>query len=148
MTSKQFLTNGYIPKKKKKEKYEWFEPNLMTYFDDLKYDEFVSDRDAYFANVQVINLDIIHQACRVRLLQNPESYYKTIRNQDFKNYEQNVKEKAVPTAIKTERDDIHVEHSVLENYLQGKTMVESALLSNGFFLKKKKNTTDFTKLKF
>ena len=100
MTSKQFLTNGYIPKKKKKEKYEWFEHNLMTYFDDLKYDEFVSDRDAYFANVQVINLDIIHQACRGRLLQNPESYYKTIRNQDFKNYEQNVKEKAVPTAIK------------------------------------------------
>ena len=138
MTSKQFLTNSYIPKKIKKEKYKWFEHNLMTYFDDFKYDEFVSDGDGYFANVQVINLDIIHQACRGSLLQNPENYYKTIRNQDFKNYEQNVKEKAVPTAIKTERDDIHVEHSVLENYLQGKTMVESALLSIGFFLKKKK----------
>lgn len=65
MTSKQFLTNSYIPKKTKKEKYKWFEHNLMTYFDDFKYDEFVSDGDGYFANVQVINLDIIHQVVQV-----------------------------------------------------------------------------------
>ena len=31
----------------------------MTYLDDVKYDEFVSDIDGCFKNAQVINFDII-----------------------------------------------------------------------------------------
>ena len=45
---------------------------------------------------------------------------------------------AISSAIKSERDDIHFEHKVVRN----------PLLCNGFFLKNKKNTADFTKLKF
>ena len=59
----------------------------MIYFDDLKYDEFVSNMDGYFKNAKIMNFDIIHHVCRGDKLQNPEKYYKAIRNKDFNNYE-------------------------------------------------------------
>lgn len=60
----------------KNKEYEWYEHDLMTWYDDLKYDEFVSDMNGYFENVQVINFDIIHHLCRGDKLQNLEKYYK------------------------------------------------------------------------
>ena len=39
----------------KKGKYEWYEHDLMTYFDDLKYEECVRDTDKYFQDVQLVN---------------------------------------------------------------------------------------------
>ena len=44
-------------------KYEWYEHDFMTYFDDLKYDEFVSDMGDYFENV-LTNFDIINYELR------------------------------------------------------------------------------------
>ena len=64
--------NSYIPAKTKKGKYEWHEHDLMTYFDDLKYNEFAKDADSYFENVKLINFDIVHHECRGGKLQNPE----------------------------------------------------------------------------
>ena len=87
MITRQVLTNTYIPPKSKKGKYEWYKHHLMIYFDDLKYDEFVSNMDGYFKNAKIINFDIIHHVCRGDKLQNPQKYYKTIRNKDFNNYE-------------------------------------------------------------
>ena len=56
----------------------------MTYFDDLKYNEFAKDTDSYFENVTRINFDIIHHECRGDKLQNPERYYRTIRTRTLK----------------------------------------------------------------
>ena len=81
-------------------------------------------------------------------LQNPERYYRTIRNKDFKKYERHVQNNAISSTIEPERDDIHFEHVVLKQHFIEKTAVENALTSNGFFVKKEKNATDFTKLKF
>ena len=108
----------------------------MTYFDDLKYNEFAKDTDSYFENVKLINFDIIHHECRGDKLQNPERYYRTTRNKDFKNYEQRVQNNVISPAIKFERDDIHFEHVVLKQHFNEKTAVENALISNGFFVKK------------
>ena len=51
MASRQILTNTYIPRKTKKGKYEWYEHDLVTYFDDLKYEEFT--KDGYFQDVKL-----------------------------------------------------------------------------------------------
>lgn len=47
MDLRQILRYMYIPRKTKKGKYEWYGPNLMTYFDDLKNEEFAKDIDKY-----------------------------------------------------------------------------------------------------
>ena len=115
MASNQILTNTYIPRKTKKGKNEWYKHDLMTYFDNLKYDKFASDTDSYFQNAQVINFDIINHVCRGTQLQNPENYYKAIRSKDFEYYE-HVLNKVISSAKRFERDDINFEHSVLKNH--------------------------------
>ena len=124
MTSRQILTNSYIPAKTKKGKYEWHEHDLMTYFDDLKYNEFAKDADSYFENVKLINFDIVHHECRGGKLQNPEQYYKLIRNKDFENYEQHVQNNALSSAIKYERVDIHFDFLFLSNILMKKLLLK------------------------
>ena len=140
MASRKILTNSFILTKSKKGKYEWCKHDLMTYFDDLKYNEFAKNTDSYFENVKLINFDIIHHECRGDKLQNPERCYRTIRSKDFKNYEQHVQNNAILSGVKSERDDIHFEHIVFKQHFNEKTAVENALTSNPFFCKKEKKT--------
>ena len=85
--TRQFSTNSYIPKKSERKKYEWYKHNLMTYIDDLKYEQFVEDKDSHFSRVKISNFDLVHHHCRGAKLQNSRRYYKTIFSNDFKNYE-------------------------------------------------------------
>ena len=85
--TRQFSTNSYIPKKSERKKYEWYKHNLMTYIDDLKYEQFVEDKDSHFSRVKISNFDLVHHHCRGDKLQKSRRYYKTIFSNDFKNYE-------------------------------------------------------------
>ena len=78
MENKPILTNKYIPTKAR-DKYEWDEHVLMTYFDDLKYRQFASNTDDYFRLACIVNFDIINHKYCGDPLQNPEVYYQTIR---------------------------------------------------------------------
>ena len=40
---------------------------------------------------KIITFDIIQHECRGGKLNNPREYYKTIKNEDFKNYEDDVR---------------------------------------------------------
>lgn len=40
---------------------------------------------------KIITFDIIQHECRGDKLNNPREYYKTIKNEDFKNYEDDVR---------------------------------------------------------
>ena len=64
-TNNHILTNTYIPWKMKKEnkKYEWYEYDLTTYFDDVKCGQFASDTDDSFKRAHVINFYIINHKC-------------------------------------------------------------------------------------
>ena len=64
MASRQSLTNTYTPAKtKKNNKYDWYEHDLMTYFDDLKYEQLASNTDEYFKRAHIFNFDIINHDC-------------------------------------------------------------------------------------
>lgn len=104
----------------------------MTYFYDLN-EQFASDIDSYFQQAQVINFNIINYECHGTVSQNSEQHYKAIQKK---------------TWTSSERDDVYFEHDLLRRHFKEKTDIEKDLISNGFFLKKKKNNTDFTKLNF
>ena len=56
--------SGYIPKKTEKENYEWYEHDLMTYIDVLKYKQFVENMDSHFSRAKITNFDMIHHQCQ------------------------------------------------------------------------------------
>ena len=100
----------------------------MTYFDDLKYEKFVSD----FNNIRLINFDMINLECRGTPLQNPEAYYKTIEAEALK---------IINHMFKTMQYHLQLNQNAMTfilNIFKEKTVVENALVYNDFFLKKRK----------
>lgn len=85
----------------------------MIYIDNLKHDRFTNNMDSHFSQVYFINFDIIHHKCRGEPLQNLKQHYETILYKDFHNYERQVQNQAVLSAIKPEHDDISFEHDFI-----------------------------------
>ena len=56
--------------------------------------------DSHFSQAYFINFHIVHH----------KQHYETIRYKDFHNYESQVQNQAVLSAIKSEHDDISFEH--------------------------------------
>ena len=133
--------NNYIPTKGKTE-CKWYEHDLMSYIDVLKYNKFIKNVDDHFQRAKVINFDIIYQECRGDEVEYSKKFYQTIENKDFKNHDNNIREEALTSAIKSERKDVYVYS----------TLIKKNLTSNGIFVKRskrnKKTTDDFKSLKF
>ena len=63
MSAGKIFANNYISKYVP-ENLPWHEKDgLLTYIDQLKYKEFLSDPDATVKNTKVINFDMIHAQC-------------------------------------------------------------------------------------
>lgn len=107
MIQQQILTNKYIPPKSK-ETYEWYEFDLMTYISDLKYEQFEDNTDSYFSLAKVINFDMIHKQSRKIPLKNLTEHYKAIFSKDFCNDDDSVYDMALPSAIRSQRDNVRI----------------------------------------
>ena len=122
--------NKYIHTKGKTE-YKWYEHYLlMPYIDDLKYNEFIENTDEHFQKAKIINFDIIQHECKGDELEYSKKFYQTIENKDFKDYDNNVKEEALTSAIKSERKDIFIDRA----------LTERNVISNSIFVKRSKIT--------
>lgn len=132
--TRKCLTNTYISKKLEKGKYEWWEHDLMTYIDDLKFKSLVEDLDAHFSDAKVSNFDIIHHQWWGDPLQYSKCYYETTFNNDFQHFEDRTCNHTIFSAIKAERDDIHFECDLLKLHI--KSDIEKDLISNGIFIRK------------
>ena len=63
MSVGKIFANNFIPKYVP-ENLPWYErDDLLTYIDQLKYKEFISDSDVAVKNTKVINFDMIHTQC-------------------------------------------------------------------------------------
>ena len=61
-----------------------------------------------------------------------KKFYQTIENKDFKNYDNNIKEEALTSAIKSERKDIFIDRA----------LTERNVISNSIFVKRSKITKE------
>lgn len=64
----------------------YFEWDLMSYIDHLKFHEFAKDPGDYFNCLKVVNFDIIHNSSRGDLLMKFVKDHKTIFKTDFLAY--------------------------------------------------------------
>lgn len=83
----KFFDGKYVPKYHKNYiKLPWYEKDLMTHYDYLKYKDMSDNPEYYLKNVHVINFDIIHQECCGDKLKGNYKDYKTIKSEDLINY--------------------------------------------------------------
>ena len=65
----------YVP-----EDLPWYERDrLITYIDQMKYKDFISDPDAHVKNTQIINFQMIHANVEVHPARIPISFVKLLR---------------------------------------------------------------------
>ena len=58
------LMNSYVPKFVPKD-FPWYERGgLMTWYDQMKYEDFLRDTNKHFQEVKRVDFDIIHRQCR------------------------------------------------------------------------------------
>ena len=77
----------YVPKFQEDYfKLPWYERDLMSYYNHLKYQEIIQNPNNYFRNKVVVNFDIIHHECRGDPLKKISKEQKTIEKKDFKYY--------------------------------------------------------------
>ena len=56
----------------------------LTYYDELKYQEFTANKEKQFRNHNIINFDIIRNQCRGDKLNKSIREHKTVAEKDFK----------------------------------------------------------------
>ena len=79
MSASKIFANNYIPKYVP-EDLPWCERDgLLTYIDQLKYKEFISDPDTAIKNTKVINFDTIHAHCGGTPHTHSDNFYQTVR---------------------------------------------------------------------
>ena len=101
-------TNKYIPTATKTD-LKWYEQDLSTWFNELKFKEATDNPYQYFSNVKLVNSDIIYSNIRKSQLQKPLEEYQTIHKNDFNGYDQKLKDEMLSAAYRSERKDVFFE---------------------------------------
>ena len=108
--------NNYVPKYTPLE-----ERDFLSYLDDLKYERYVMDPDAYFKNVKIINFNIIWNQLLGEPMHKPIETYQTAHEADLTKYTPNVKEEFVSSAMRKQDDTmqpIYFEKSTVRNHFR------------------------------
>ena len=89
--------NKYIPEYTP-ENLKWYERyGLLTYIDQLKYEQFSSHPEQYLKKAEIINFDNIHKRCRSDPQKFSDKYYQTVVSKDIEKIPQ--KEKKDPGSL-------------------------------------------------
>ena len=157
MTTKKretIFVNSYLPTKP-----TFFNENdrgdLDTTLRTDAYNRMVNDPDDFFTKAQITNFDLIHNRCRGDELSFSKRYYETIlKTESEKSFLLNShKEEFISSAIRSDRNDVHLEKDLLFENIK-RTSLKEDLLSRNIFLsamdkrRQKKYTDDFKILKF
>ena len=98
------FANKYIPAATKTD-LKWYERDLDTWFDEVKYKEATDNPDQYFSNVKPVNFDIIYNDIHKRELEKAIEEYQTICSENFDNNEPKVKNNMLSSAHKSKSND-------------------------------------------
>ena len=129
MFSTKYPVNNYVPTKiTEKEK------DLDMRLKEMTYDDIIKNLDYHFENCYVTNFDLINNECRGDKLNYSRKFYETVKYSNVKeNFDHDIEKKFIATAIKSERNDLHIEKRLIFEHFNKKKF-EEKLESKGIFL--------------
>ena len=89
----------------------------MTYTDQVKCEEFLSDPDKHFREIKLVNFNIIYKSIRGEEV--PESdlkKYEAVQDNRVKQYSQEHRDKFLSTAFRTDRKDLYFKKEVIQSH--------------------------------
>ena len=78
----------------------------MTWYDQIKCDEFLEDLDAHFQKLQIVNFDIIDS--KGNLSASKMKQYQTIKHSEILAYPQQKQDEILSSIFRMKRDDMFV----------------------------------------
>ena len=130
-----FFINKYIPTATKTD-LKWYQRDLDTWFNEMKYKEATTNPNQYFSNVKFVNFDIIYNEIRKTKLQKPIDKYQTIYKKDFDVYDQKLKDGMIRSAHRSERTDTFFEKDLDRKHFFEKYPIVELLAMKKRFKKK------------
>ena len=126
MQNPKFFGQKYVPEYARDyHSLPWYERDLMSYLDYLKYKDMSDNPDFYFENKKVKNFEIIHHQCKGDPLTKTEKEHKTVF--DFKNYPKDEKNKVLFPIFRNKQDDLWVKRDLMIEYLKKKFSIFNLL---------------------
>ena len=92
----------------------WYERDgLMTYIDQLKCKEFISDPDVAIRNTKIKNFEMIHAQCRGTHRTHSNEFCQTVRQKNVAKMPRKDRKKTVSVCLSSERKDVFVEKTLV-----------------------------------
>ena len=94
-------------------KLPWYERDVMSYIDYIKYKDTHNNPDSYFKNISAVNFDIINHEYRGDILAGTQKDYKTIKNKHLTNYPKEKAKRVLLAVFRNKRDDLWVKRDLM-----------------------------------
>ena len=119
MNSRKYTVQNYVPFNPNKTTKNRTFNDLDTTLKQVTFNEILNDPDYHFENSFVTNFDLIHHQCRGDELSYSKKHYETIANKKIKEeiLDENVRNRFICSAIRSERKDEAIEKKVFKNIL-------------------------------
>ena len=140
MNSTKYSMYSYVPVKPRPTKFY----DLHQRLQEMTFNEIVDNPRQHFDNISVNNFDLIHHKCRGDTLEFSEKFYKTIDSGRLKQIHYPKSYEFVAAAIRSQRDDVHLQHQVIKEHFK-KEDIELRLLKRNIFLSSMKKRAFFRK---
>ena len=141
MNSSKYGMCSYVPTKPRVSKFY----DLHQRLQEMTFNEIVEDPKRHFDNVFVNNFDLIHHECRGDPLQFSERFYKTINTDQLKQIDYPKRYEFVAAAIRSQRDDVHLQKQMIKEHWLSREDIELRLLKQNIFLSSMKKRAFFRK---
>ena len=84
----------------------------LTYFDQLKQQEYSKDPGSYLSRVNVVNFDMIHAQCHDQEQKSSDKFYKTVSEKSLVGMPAEERVKSLSTCLRSDRKDLFIDKKV------------------------------------
>ena len=126
--------NTYVPKFVPKN-LPWYECHgLMTWYGQIKCEDFLRDTDQHFQQAKIINFDIIHrECCGEEVPKDLLKQYQTVNDKSFSDYPTPEQDQILSSAFRTDREDTFFEKKTVKKHFSKKIKSKTNLLRTNSF---------------
>ena len=109
------LDNHFVPKYVPND-FPWYERDgLMTWYDQVKCQQFLEDTDEHFQNLKIINFDMINS--KGKLTENKMKQYQIVNHHEILTYPPDFQDEIMSPMFRTKRDDMFIKkEAVIEHF--------------------------------